>query len=256
VDSLVIDGRLHQTWQEAVERDILFSGISLVDLVARPLSRSFSLPASRVVEPLYVVNGALAGRITRRQKEITGLATFSAERLAIDLYKLRVVVTNTTPLAAAALTDRDELLLSAFISTHALLRVAGGEFLSLLEPPDALRSVAATCRNVAAWPVLVGEVGKRDRMLASPIILYDYPQVAPESSGDWCDGGEIDEMLALRVMTLTDDEKQAMRDVDPRAREILERAESMTDEQMRKLHGAFCGLERSETRRAGEGLSP
>jgi hydrogenase maturation protease len=172
------------------------------------------------------------------------------------LFKLRVVIANTTPLAEPAAASRDDLLLSAFISTHAILRVEGGEFISLLEPPDALRSAAAACRNVGAWPVLAGEPGQRDRLLASPIILYDYPQVAPESSGDWCDGAEIDEMLALRVMTLTGDEKRAMRDVDRRAREILERAESLTEDQMLKLHGAFRGLERSGARWPGEETTP
>jgi len=60
-------------------------------------------------------------------------------------------------------------------------------------------------------------------MLASPIILYDYPQIAPESPGDLFDGTEIDEILALRIMTMTDDEKREMRNTDVRARRILER---------------------------------
>ncbi len=46
----------------------------------------------------------------------------------------------------------------------------------------------------------------------SPIILYDYPQIAPESAGDFFDSTEMDEMLTLRIMTLTDDEKSDMRD--------------------------------------------
>jgi hydrogenase maturation protease len=100
--------------------------------------------------------------------------------------------------------------------------------------------------------VLAGEIGQRDRMLASPIILYDYPQVAPESSGDWCDGAEIDEMLMLRVLTLTADEKRAMRDVDRRAREILERTEALSEDQMLKLHGAFRGLERGAAARCDQ----
>ena len=255
VDSLVIDGHVHQTWQEAVERDIVVADLSLAELAARPASHDFALPASRLSEPLSEAGGAVVGRIVRRQNEIAGVATLAAEQLASGVFKLRLVINNVTPLADSSLSNRDEVLLSTFISTHALMRVAGGEFVSLLEPPDALRSAVAMCRNVGAWPVLAGEPERRDRLLASPIILYDYPQVAPESSGDWCEGAEIDEMLVLRVMTLTADEKRAMRDVDRRAREILERAESITEDQMLRLHGAFRGLERNGTPRAGEGTA-
>jgi hydrogenase maturation protease len=79
-------------------------------------------------------------------------------------------------------------------------------------------------------------------MLSSPIILYDYPQVAPESPGDLFDGGEIDEILSLRIMTMTDEEKQEMRDSDERTRKILERTENLPEEQLMKLHGALRGL--------------
>ena len=72
-----------------------------------------------------------------------------------------------------------------------------GEFVSLLEPPPQFESAAAACRNVGTWPVLAGEGGRRDTMLSSPIILYDYPQIAPESPGDLFDGTEIDEILVV-----------------------------------------------------------
>jgi hydrogenase maturation protease len=76
-------------------------------------------------------------------------------------------------------------------------------------------------------------------MLSSPIILYDYPEVAPESPGDFFDGTEIDEMLALRILTMTDEEKRAMALVDEHARRLLQRTEALTPEQMAGLHGTF-----------------
>jgi hydrogenase maturation protease len=79
-------------------------------------------------------------------------------------------------------------------------------------------------------------------MLSSPIILYDYPQIAPESAGDLFDGTEIDEILALRILTLTEDEKREMRDGDERARQILERTEALPEEQFLKLHGVLRGM--------------
>ena len=99
----------------------------------------------------------------------------------------------------------------------------------------------ASCKNVGTWPVLVGEEGQCDTLLSSPIILYDYPQIAPESAGDLFDGTEIDEILSLRIMTLTDDEKREMSQSDERARQMLERTETMPVEQLMKLHGVLRG---------------
>lgn len=79
-------------------------------------------------------------------------------------------------------------------------------------------------------------------MLSSPIILYDYPQIAPESPGALFDGTEIDEILTLRIMTLTDEEKEQIRQGDARAREILERTEALSPEQFMKLHGTIRSL--------------
>ncbi len=79
-------------------------------------------------------------------------------------------------------------------------------------------------------------------MLSSPIILYDYPQIAPESPGSLFDGTEIDEILSLRILTMTDAEKDEMRRCDERTRQILERTESMPPEQFMKLHGVLREL--------------
>jgi hydrogenase maturation protease len=120
--------------------------------------------------------------------------------------------------------------------------VRGGAFVSLLDPPEPWGEAAAGCRNVGTWPVLVGEEGQTDLMLSSPIILYDYPQVAPESPGDLFDGTEIDEILTLRILTLTDEEKRTMAAVDERAQALLARTEGLGGEQLLRLHGAVRGL--------------
>jgi hydrogenase maturation protease len=130
----------------------------------------------------------------------------------------------------------------SFVSTHTILEVRGGEFVSLLDPPESCATLAAACRNVGTWPVLVGEPGEKDTMLSAPIILYDYPAIAPESPGDLFDATEIDEILTLRILTLTEDEKRAMAGVDRRARALLERTESMTREQLMGLHGTVRNL--------------
>jgi hypothetical protein len=93
----------------------------------------------------------------------------------------------------------------------------------------------------------VGPPGDRSTILSSPIILEDYPRVAPESPGDLFDGGEIDQLLILNILAMTDEEKQEMSASDPRAREILERTKRLTPEQLMALHGTIreFGISRS-----------
>jgi hypothetical protein len=76
-------------------------------------------------------------------------------------------------------------------------------------------------------------------MLAAPIILYDYPTVAPESVGDLFDATEIDEILTLRILTMTDAEKREMAAADERTRALLARAESLSADELKKLHGTL-----------------
>lgn len=169
-------------------------------------------------------------------ESIEGSLETEREWIADDLFKVRVRVYNTAALDG---TTREEALTRSMVSTHTILSVENGAFVSLLEPPDHLRELASKCQNIGTWPVLVGEDGQRDAMLSSPIILYDYPKIAPESPGALFDGTEIDEILTLRIMTLTDQEKAEMCLSGDRAREILERTESMPAEQFMKLHGVF-----------------
>src|SRR3954454_17507673 len=145
----------------------------------------------------------------------------------LSVFAVKPTGGGKTPLAGATSRTREEALLRSFVSTHTLLGVRGGEFVSLIDPPLPWRDAAAGCRNVGTWPVLVGEEGQKDAMLSSPIILYDYPLVAPESPGDLFDCTEIDEILTLRILTLTEEERREMSAVDGRARALLERTEAL-----------------------------
>lgn len=86
--------------------------------------------------------------------------------------------------------------------------------------------------------MLIGDKGRQDTVLSAPIILYDYPQIAPESPGDFFDLTEIDELLTLRTMTLTDDEKREVRGTDSRAAAVLDRADGLPEEILARLHGS------------------
>jgi len=162
------------------------------------------------------------------------------------VYKLSVKIKNRTTFENAGEQSRDDALLHSLVSTHTILSAKNGEFVSLLEPPDVLEEAVAACENIKTYPVLAGTEGETDCMLSSPIILYDYPQIAAESAGDLFDGAEIDEILTLRIMTMTDEEKHEMRGIDDRVRKILERTETMPEEQLLKMHGAMKGVAKSQ----------
>ncbi len=242
VEMLEIGDQIFQTWEEAVERDVSVPGLSLNDLAGKPRRLEFAFSPAREVELLRDSSDRIVGVIVRKQEAIEGTLEIAAESIGDNLFKVSVRILNRTGFDDAESKNRDEALMQSLVSTHTILGVHAGEFVSLLDPPPALREQAAGCQNTGTWPVLVGEEGERDLMLSSPIILYDYPQIAPESPGDLFDGTEIDEILTLRIMTLTEEEKRAMRGVDERARLILERTESLPAEQLMKMHGAMRSL--------------
>jgi hydrogenase maturation protease len=205
---------------------------------------SFSFQPTRIFEALPTEHGTAPAAILRRQDAVKGILEVEATPVSGDIFKITVRVSNCTPLSELERCDQDAVLMRTFASTHTILRATDGEFVSLLEPPDELREFAAQCRNVGTWPVLVGDPtrGQRDTMLSSPIIMYDYPEVAAESSGSFFDGTEIDEILTLRVLTMTDSEKLEMRRVDEQARHILERAESVGSAELMKMHGTMRSM--------------
>ncbi|HTU92197.1 MAG TPA: hypothetical protein VMF69_19095 [Gemmataceae bacterium] len=234
-----VPGAFFEPWQEAEEREVALGSAALGELLAGPRFVPFSFSGGRRVETVRDKAGDIAGVLVREQQAIAGSIEARAVEEAEGLYRLMLRVVNRTPPAASGIISRDAALLRSLVSTHAILAVQGGAFVSLLDPPDCCREAAAACCNVGVWPVLVGAEGQTDTMLASPIILYDYPQVAAESPGDFFDGTEIDEMLTLRILTLTDEEKRAMASVDERARDLLARTETMAREQMLGLHGTI-----------------
>jgi hydrogenase maturation protease len=242
VESLWVGAQLHHTWQEAVEREVVREDTPLTDLAARPRVEAFAFPPQRQRELLREPDGRLAGALVREQQGVEGSVELSGERIGDERFRVRVRILNRTPLDNPAGKSRDEALMHSLVSTHTILVVRAGEFISLLDPPEPWREAAAGCQNEGTWPVLVGEPGETDTLLSSPIILYDYPQVAPESPGDLFDATEIDEILTLRILTLTDAEKQVMAAVDERARALLQRTEALTGEQLLGMHGTMREL--------------
>jgi hypothetical protein len=255
VEELEADGERFVTWDEAVEREVAPGPIRIA-----------------ADEELAEVSG---GMIRRSWQALQGEVALTREPLRAGLSRVTVRIANTTPWAdgdgdgfdtqagsggnaepgtsigagagaGAGAGERaqnragarQDALRRTFCSTHASLRATGGAWVSLTDPPTDLRSEAKRCENIGLWPVLVGEPGDRNTLLASPIILADHPEIAPESPGDLFDSGEIDQMLVLNILAMTEQERRDMRDSDPRAREILKRTEALSDEEIMRLNGA------------------
>jgi hypothetical protein len=243
VPELRVGEKLYQTWQEAVERTIQSPHLLPASLATQALVLPFQFSNSITFDPILDPQGQVIGAIIRRQPGLQGTVIIAAQALAGEVFKIRVTVENQTPMSTPDLNEPEEVLLRTFASTHTVLESEGGEFLSLLDPPESYLDAAAGCSNIGTWPVLVGEKekGEAAAMLSSPIILYDYPEIAPESPGEFFDATEIDEILALRVLTMTDQEKWEMSQLDEQARQILDRTEALPEEDFWKMHGTIRG---------------
>jgi hypothetical protein len=210
VEELEAGGERWVSWDEATEREV------------SPGPFDVSAGVDRQEIP--------GGAVERRWRSLRGAVELEETPLGDGPRRITVRVRNDTPWTGPG---REDALRQTFCSTHMVLDASEGGFVSLTDPPDELRGLAEGCENVGCWPVLVED---RSTVLCSPIILSDYPEIAPESPGDLFDGGEIDQLLILNILSLTDEEKRDMRDSDPRAREILERTEALSQEDLMQLH--------------------
>ncbi|AQA01171.1 hypothetical protein BVC93_00640 [Mycobacterium sp. MS1601] len=211
------------TWDEAVEVECRLDGVSLAQPVRLPVT-------ARAHTEVEDVEG---GRIIRQRRAVAGRVEVSACNQG-PAQLVTVTVRNT----GAAATSKSDALSRSMISAHVIVRLHAGRFISLLEPPAGLQPLVDLCRQDRCFPVLAGSPACDDVLLISPIILYDHPEIAPESRGALYDATEIDEILTLRVMALTDGEKAEARATDPRAARVVEQCDGMTAEAMLGLHGA------------------
>ncbi len=239
VASAEIDGKLYTSWEEGVEREVEFA----LDFDrSRPISRTvpFEFAAGTGVEEIGGRAGEPAIRIMREHRALSGALCIEAEPLPgpYPLVKVRIREENLTPWTAPH-AAREEALPAFLVGAHLLLGVEDAAFVSLADPPQWAAQAAQSCRNVRTWPAMAGEAGARNLILSAPIILEDYPRVAPESPADLFDATEIDELLTLRTMTLSEEEKREARATDPRAAAIIDRVDNLPPEVLDRLHGAI-----------------
>ncbi|WP_068157510.1 hypothetical protein [Rhodococcus phenolicus] len=246
VSELVAGGRSWIGWDEAVEHSCVVS-VAIATGTTHGAATVVA-PAGEDSELLTEPGGETAGRLLRTRRAARGTVTVEADAAAGDLVRVSVTVANT----GDAPVDRDDAVGRSLIGAHLILAAGDARFVSLLEPAADAAALTGTCTHERCFPVLAGDPdpaapGEAPAMLVSPIILYDHPRVAEQSGGDLFDATEIDEILTLRVLTLTDDEKAQARATDARAAQIVDRCEAMTPEQ----HSALHGVRRDGDRAAG-----
>ena len=239
VTELVVEGTRFTSWDEAVEREQQVCA-QISELLDGDLGLAMHIPSGTCTEDIRTSSGQLAGKLVRNWQAIDGIIRVRAQRVAgpHGALRLRVRIENHTAPDVTPRT-REDGLAHALIAAHALIWVPGGSFLSMTDPPEWAGAEVGACVNIGIWPVLAGPADCRDLVLSSPVILYDHAEVAPESQGDLFDATEIDEILTLRTLALTDAEKRAARATDPRAAELIDRLDGMPPEIFDRLHGAI-----------------
>jgi hypothetical protein len=247
---LSIDDAEYRSWDEAVPREQQVTA-GVAELLSQGKNLSFHISGGQSAEDITNASGVRAGRVVRRWGSLDGLIRIQGERVAGPYLalRLRVRVENHTVPDGQTLTRYDALD-GSLISAHALIGVRGGTFLSPTDPPEWAAAEVAACVSIGTWPVLAGPGDCRDLILSAPVILYDHPEVAAESAGDLFDATEIDEILTLRTLALTDTEKREARATDPRAAELIDRLDNMPQEMIERLHGAIRYLRSPGTPRA------
>lgn len=226
VDELVSASQSWLRWDEAVEREISLGPLHL----GSDLPQTFPIDVDAGTD-IEDIDG---GRLVRTRRALHGCLEMSVER-DDGFLRLTMTVRNT----AAPADNKDDAIAVSLIGTHLIAEITGGDFVSLLEPQAPADGAVARCRHHRCFPVLAGPSGDHALMLVSPIILYDHPEIAEQSKGALYDSTEIDEILTLRIMTMTDEEKAAARATDPLAAQIIERCDSLSPEAMLNLHGVL-----------------
>jgi hypothetical protein len=237
-----------QVWDEAVEREVEVSAEG-------PALFGDGVTGEFAVEGGEDVQEGADGWVVRRRVPLAGAVSVRAAEVPGPwrAVRLQVKVENRTELGVVPW-RREDALPSALVAAHTIITVSGGKFLSMTDPPEWARPAVAECRNEGGWPVLADP--DNQVMLSSPIILYDHPELAEESPGELYDGTEIDEILTLRTLALSDEEKAEARATDPRAAALLDRVESMDPQTMARLHGTIRSSGRSSDRSSGRSPRP
>ncbi len=236
VFELEVDGKTYQAPSPTIQRNIQTGLLKMNDLIAGGKTIPFSFESYNEGEMIFNEEKEIVAKKITSVSEINGAIKIQAEVLKDmeNSFRLSVTVINTTPVANANKRTRDEALLQSFLSTHIILQTPDGEFISHQDTPAKWQSATSGCNNIHTWPILIDK--NNTTLLSSPIILYDYPEINPVSSGDLFDSTEIEEALLLHVNLLSDEEKKRIGGNDEKLRAMLNNVSSLTPEDLNVYH--------------------
>lgn len=166
VEELVVTGRRYSSGEETVEREVRLPSIP---------NRTAAIRTADSERSELTERGALAGALVWHWETLHGTVEAWTDKIGPALHRVRVEVANRLEWDGGA---RDRALMQTLRSTHVVMHSPDGAFASLADPPPHLRDAAATCRNEGLWPVPIGEAGDRRTILASPVVLEDYPRIS------------------------------------------------------------------------------
>src|SRR5689334_11392970 len=144
VESLEVDSERYLAWEEAREQERVIEFQKLSDL-AIAHRFALSVPEGSEKEDIFSRAGKNMGALVRSWRSLEGEIEVKAESLREPLFRITVQIRNLTPRAGP---DREAALKQTFLSTHTILQVDGGEFISLTDPPEMFEAEAKACQNL------------------------------------------------------------------------------------------------------------
>lgn len=242
-DGLEVDDQRYLPFDEADEREVTSATVSFASGGDIAHEVSFDFDCRILHEPIYDTDGTWVATWQRCQYPVSGRVSVVVKPLESGIHRVEIRALNLSPKPLdGALSPKRWAELTTMNACHAIVRIHGGSAISSTDPPAAYRHAVEACNNERTWPVLLHTQRPADTVLCSPIILPDFPEVAPESPGDLYDATENDELLTLSTLALPENEQKEILAVDHRARALLQRTQGLDADDVGQLHGATRGM--------------
>jgi hypothetical protein len=168
VENLVVAGKRYASREETAEREVRIAALP---------DRTACIKTAGSKRAELVENGATAGALLWHWEPLHCTIEAWIEELESGLHRVRVEVANRLEWDG---TEREPAQMRTLHAAHVLMHSPDGAFVSLADPPPHLHKQATACQNEGLWPVPIGEAPDRRTMLAAPVRLEDYPDIAAE----------------------------------------------------------------------------
>ena len=238
-NDLNVNGESYQAGWQTFERIINARDVEINQLIENQKTIILDLDKMEECSDINNEKKEIVAKEIKSVSEINGTITIDATPVEnrSDAFRTTINITNTTPVTNPGTVSRDEMLGHSLLSTHIIINAVNGQFISHQNPNEQWKASIESCKNLNTWPILIDE--SDTTLLSSPIILYDYPQIHPQSATDLFDSTEIEEALLLHVAVLSDEEKERIAASDEKLRTMLNKVKSVTPAALINLHSGL-----------------